>query len=96
MVVEIEVFTSQSCPHCPKAINSVKEFVDKGQANLVETNINSPEGSKRAKEFEIRGVPTLLVMGVGSEGPIGLMGVPSKETLVKVIEIAEVRREWKS
>jgi thioredoxin 1 len=95
MVVEIEVFTSPTCPHCPRAVSLVKEFVDKGQVELVETNIGSPEGKQKADEFEIRAVPTLLVRGPGSEEPIGLRGVPSRDTLVKVIEIAEGRKEWK-
>ncbi len=96
MVVKIEVFTSSTCPHCPRAISLVNEFVEKGQVELVETNIGSPEGQKRSGEFGIRAVPTLLVVGPGSEDPIGLRGVPSKDTLVKVIEIAEGRRKWKA
>ena len=52
MAIRVEVFTSNSCPHCPAAIRvaeEVKNTVD-SDINLEIVDINDPVNRQRARD----------------------------------------------
>jgi thioredoxin 1 len=63
--LRIEVFTSPSCPHCPAAVKATEAFLE-ANPELAKSiswktlSLASPEGSKLAREYGIRSVPTIV------------------------------------
>ncbi len=95
MTVKLEVFTSPTCPHCPHAVKVSEEVrEEKPEIHIIETSTGTSDGMKRAQQYNIMAVPTVLVTGPESDQPIGLKGVPSRSSLVKAIEIAEGVRKF--
>ncbi len=50
MVVKVEVFTSDSCPHCPAAVNVANEAKEVlgDAADIIICNIGSEENRQKA------------------------------------------------
>ena len=94
--VKIEIFTSPTCPYCPKAVKVAKELA-KGieSIKIIEISTGTREGSRRAAQNDVRSVPTLFIRGPGYLGMIGYVGAPSREKLMKMVEIAQGKAEWK-
>ncbi|MBT3463647.1 hypothetical protein HOD20_06250 [archaeon] len=92
----VEVFTSPTCPHCPSAKKIAKEVCDKREdVKFLETSTMTSKGSKRAQKFDVRGVPTLIITGPGTNERIGYVGTPSKDSLNNMINIALGKEKWK-
>jgi predicted DsbA family dithiol-disulfide isomerase len=84
---KIELFTSLTCPNCPPASKMVDELLnERDDIEVIKHVINSPEGYKRATEFEITSVPTILIKGPNIQEFIGLRGLFSKNGLNKAID----------
>ena len=87
MEVKLEVFTSPTCPHCPVAIKAIKEISEKYKpyfkTKLVETNVRTPKGLKRARKFGITATPSLVIHG--KEEKVGIRGVPTERQLILAI-----------
>ena len=93
---KIEVFTSPTCPHCPKAKANVDEFAKgRDDIRIIHTNTGTSDGARRAQQFDVRSVPTIFVTGPGYPDRIGYIGVPSKDRLGKLVDIALGKEEWK-
>lgn len=87
--VKIEVFTSPTCPHCPHAKRAVMKYAEgKSDIKVVETSTFTKEGQKRAREFEVRTVPTVFVTAQNNPDRIAFAGVPGERQLEKMINIS--------
>lgn len=86
MAIRVEVFSSNSCPHCPSAIKVAEEAQnDMGLDIEVEVvNVNDPDNMQRARDYQIMAVPTIAI-----NGKVEFVGAPTKDQLVsKINEIA--------
>ncbi len=83
MAIKIEVFKTDSCPHCPAAVavaeNAKNRFGDKIEVEIV--NANNPENIDRAREYRIMAVPTVVI-----NGNVEFIGAPSDEELIQKLE----------
>ena len=63
MVVKVEVFTSDSCPHCPAAVNVANEAKEVlgDAADIIICNIGSEENRQKAISLGIMAVPTIAI-----------------------------------
>ena len=65
MVIKVEVFSTNSCPHCPAAIDAAQKAKSKlGDAIDVESvKIDeSPDNRQRAVDYQIMAVPTICLL----------------------------------
>jgi len=80
MVVNIEVFTSPTCPYCPMAIEVVdeakKEFGDKIDVEKIDIMVDR----EKAIEYGRRAAPAIAINGV-----VRFVGAPSREELFEAI-----------
>ena len=84
MAIKVEVFSTNSCPHCPSAIDAAQIAKDKlGDAIDVEVvKIDeSEENRKRAIEYQIMAVPTIVI-----NGEVTFVGAPSDAELIEKLE----------
>lgn len=80
MTVRLELFYSPTCQICPRA-REVVMSLDEDKVEIKEVNVLSTEGLRRAEDYSIRSVPTIVL-----NGKIKLTGVPSKGSLIKMIQ----------
>jgi thioredoxin 1 len=89
MKAKIEIFSSLTCPHCPSAVKLVEEVSkERNDVEFVKYDVSTLEGSKRANQFNIMSVPTILVKGPNNPEFIGLRGLLSKNGLNKAIDVS--------
>lgn len=84
MAIKVEVFSTNSCPHCPSAIDAAQVAKDKlGDAIDVEVvKIDeSKENYERAIQYQIMAVPTIVI-----NGDVAFVGAPSEEELIEKLE----------
>ena len=84
MAIKVEVFSTNSCPHCPSAIDAAQIAKDKlGDAIDVEVvKIDeSEENRKRAIDYQIMAVPTIVI-----NGEVTFVGAPSDDELIEKLE----------
>ena len=84
MAIKVEVFSTSTCPHCPAAIDAAQKAKDKlGDAIDVEiVKIDeSQENYKRAIEYQIMAVPTIVIDG----DPV-FVGAPTDFELIEKLE----------
>ncbi len=94
---KIEIFTSPTCPFCPGAVKAAKELSkEREDFKIEETSTGTEKGRKRANSLDVRSVPTLFITGPGTEERIGYIGVPSKQALNKMLNIALGKEKWES
>ncbi len=56
----IEVFTSPTCPHCPKALEMVKQLaMQMPGIQVVELSTATPQGYAKAALYDVQAVPTI-------------------------------------
>lgn len=80
MAIKVEVFSSDSCPHCPGAVKVAEEAktdLTDLDIELEVVNINTDENRKRAIDYQIMAVPTIVI-----NGQVEFIGAPSKEEFV--------------
>ena len=80
MVVNIEVFTSPTCPYCPMAIEVVdeakKEFGDKIDVEKIDIMVDR----EKAIEYGLMAVPAIAINVL-----CRFVGAPSREELFEAI-----------
>ena len=84
MAIKVEVFSTNSCPHCPAAIDAAQKAKDKlGDAIDVEVvKIDeSQDNYKRAIEYQIMAVPTIVI-----DGDVAFVGAPHDFELIEKLE----------
>lgn len=84
MAIKVEVFSTNSCPHCPAAIDAAQKAKDKlGDAIDVETvKIDeSKENYQRAIDYKIMAVPTIVI-----NGEVVFVGAPADFELIEKLE----------
>lgn len=84
MAIKVEVFSTNTCPHCPAAIDAAQSAKDKlGDAIDVESvKIDeSDENRQRAIEYQIMAVPTIVI-----NGDVAFVGAPSDVELIEKLE----------
>lgn len=83
MVIKIEVFKTESCPHCPAAVSVVENakarLGDKIDVEIV--NANDPDNMDRARQYQIMAVPTVVI-----DGNVEFVGAPSDDELMQKLE----------
>ena len=84
MAIKVEVFSTNSCPHCPAAIDAAQVAKDKlGDAIDVEVlKIDeSNEIRERAINYQIMAVPTIVI-----DGEVAFVGAPMPDELIGKLE----------
>ena len=84
MAIKVEVFSTNSCPHCPSAIDAAQVAKDKlGDAIDVEVvKIDeSKENYERAIQYQIMAVPTIVI-----NGEVAFVGEPREDELIEKLE----------
>ena len=84
MAIKVEVFSTNSCPHCPAAIDAAQQAKDKlGDAIDVESiKIDeSEENRQRAIDYQIMAVPTIVI-----GGEVTFVGAPGEDELIDRLE----------
>ena len=84
MAIKVEVFSTNSCPHCPSAIDAAQVAKDKlGDAIDVEVvKIDeSKENYERAIQYQIMAVPTIII-----DGEVAFVGAPREDELIEKLE----------
>ena len=84
MAIKVEVFSTNSCPHCPAAIDAAQVAKDKmGDAIDVEViKIDeSEENRQKSINFQIMAVSTIVI-----DGAFALVGAPSDADLIEKLE----------
>ncbi len=71
----IELFTSPTCPYCPKAKNIAEKIVKEiPNALLIERDVTINENAEISRKYGIQGVPTMII-----NGTYRIVGVPNSE-----------------
>ncbi len=85
----MHLFTSPNCPHCPKAEKKAKKVAEeRDDVELKEYSTDNEDARKKAREWQIKVVPTFVIIGDSADQPLGLKGVQDKETLNDFIDAA--------
>ena len=83
MPIKVEVFVSDTCPHCPGAVvvaNEAKEVLgDKVDVEVL--NVGDDSNRQKALDYQIMAVPTIAV-----NNEVAFVGAPSSEQLIEKIE----------
>ncbi|MDP7080717.1 MAG: glutaredoxin domain-containing protein [Candidatus Undinarchaeales archaeon] len=87
--VIVEVFSSPTCPHCPRAVRTAKRVARKfgTKVRFIHTDIGIGAGSRRAKSFKVMSVPTILIHCPEGE-VLGHRGNPEDATLERMVRQA--------
>jgi hypothetical protein len=65
-MIKAELFISKDCPHCPPAAAAFEKVINKHFAGLVEGELvilDTPEGKKRAHDYNLQSMPVLVING---------------------------------
>ncbi|WP_296879246.1 thioredoxin family protein [uncultured Methanobrevibacter sp.] len=84
MAIKVEVFSTNSCPHCPAAIDAAQVAKDKlGDAIDVEVlKIDeNEENRQKAIGYQIMAVPTIVI-----DGEVAFVGAPTEDELIEKLE----------
>jgi small redox-active disulfide protein 1 len=84
MAIKVEVFSTNSCPHCPAAIDAAQVAKDKlGDSIDVEVlKIDeSDENRQKAINYQIIAAPTIVI-----DGEVTFVGEPSDDDLISALE----------
>ena len=84
MVIKVELFTTNSCPHCPYAINAAQvaknELGDAIDIEIIKID-ESNENRQRAINYQIMAVPTTVI-----DGEVVFVGAPTEGELLNKIK----------
>ena len=83
MVIKIEVFKTDSCPHCPAAVSAAESAKAKlgDQIDVEIVNANDPDNIDRARQYQIMAVPTVVI-----NGNVEFIGAPTDSELIQKLE----------
>lgn len=79
-MVVVKLFTSPTCPYCPKAAKVVEKVVSEEKVMAVELPVNTDRGMQEALKFGIRAVPAIVV-----NDEYVMFGVPDERELRMLI-----------
>jgi small redox-active disulfide protein 1 len=79
-MVVVKLFTSPTCPYCPRAAEVVRKVVGEEGVVALEFPVNTDEGMKEALKFGIRAVPAIVV-----NDEFIFVGVPDERELKMLI-----------
>ncbi len=79
-MVMMKLFTSPTCPYCPRAERVVSKVAREEGVVAIEFPVNTEQGMKEALKYGIRGVPALVV-----DERYLILGVPDEIELRKLI-----------
>ncbi len=79
-MVMMKLFTSPTCPYCPKAEKVVSKVAKEEGVVALELPVNTDEGMREALKYGIRGVPALVV-----DEKYLILGVPDEVELRRLI-----------
>ncbi len=98
--MQILLFVSSHCPHCPAAEQIVKKVVPDYQdygCSVKKIRIKTKEGKKRSFEYHIRTIPTTLILDDNGNEIKRMVGVMSEDSLRASIEkLLGLRRSFLS
>ena len=84
MAIKVEVFSTNSCPHCPAAIDAASVAKDK-LGDTIEVEVlkidESEEIRQRAIDYQIMAVPTIVI-----DGEVAFVGAPTDAELIEKLE----------
>lgn len=84
MAIKVEVFSTNSCPHCPAAIDAAQRAKDQLGDN-VDVEVlkidESNENREKAINYQIMAVPTIVI-----DGEVTFVGAPTDEELMNKLE----------
>ncbi len=83
MVIKVEVFKTDSCPHCPSAVNAAESAKEKfgDQIDVEIVNANDSANIDRARQYQIMAVPTIVI-----DGNVEFIGAPTDSELINKLE----------
>jgi small redox-active disulfide protein 1 len=81
MSVKLEVFTSQTCPHCPGALAVAQKVKEEFGDELEYEHLDVAENMDKVGEYGIMSVPTLVI-----DGKVEFIGAPTEEELTRKIK----------
>ena len=83
MVTKVEVFKTDSCPHCPSAVNAAESAKEKfgDQIDVEIVNANDSANIDRARQYQIMAVPTIVI-----DGNVEFIGAPTDSELINKLE----------
>ena len=83
MVIKVEVFKTDSCPHCPSAVNAAESAKEKfgDQIDVEIVNANDSANIDRARQYQIMAVPTIVI-----DGNVEFIGTPTDSELINKLE----------
>ena len=87
--MELIVFVSSNCPHCPKAVSAVKKAVSQYKDHNLKykkVRARTAESKQISGKYGIRVYPTIIGISDGGKEICRLVGVPEEEKLRKEIE----------
>ncbi len=85
--VELWVFVSKGCPHCPEAERLCKMVAREYEIPLKKYRLQTSEGKQMAREYDILGTPTILIWK-DDELFARLVGTPSRGKLESTVQKA--------
>jgi len=86
-MILIKLFTSPTCPACPKAKEVLKKLVEVcDDIKLDEIYVNNDEGLREALKYGVNAVPTIVI-----NDRYVMVGVPDYDRLKGLIE--RIRKE---
>ena len=79
----IEVFTSPTCPHCPRALVMAKEVAEQVPGiQVIELSTATPQGLAKAAFYGVHAVPPIFINGK----PAFVGAPPSIEALKRAVK----------
>ncbi len=87
--MQLLVFVSSHCLHCPKAVEAVKKAVSKYSdydLNYRKIRANTTEAKEISGSYDIRAYPTIIGLNEDNEIICKMVGTPTEEKLAKEIE----------
>lgn len=84
MAIQVEVFSTSTCPHCPAAIDAAMKAKDElGNAIDVESvKIDeNMDNRQKAMDYQIMAVPTIVI-----DGEVAFVGAPAESELIEKLE----------
>lgn len=80
MVVKLEVYTSKTCPHCPKAKEAAEKVKEKLGDQLDYQPLDVDENMDKVREYQIMSVPTIVI-----DGEVAFIGAPRTKELYQAV-----------
>lgn len=81
MAVKLELFTSQSCPYCPMAVEVVDEAKKELGDDLDVEKLDVAVNPGKVQEYDLMSVPTIVI-----NGSIAFTGAPDVDELVAKVK----------